>query len=59
MSLKLLYLVCSKGHEIDAMVTKTGESAAIFFMVLSSFSANTVAPTTSELEEMYSTAAQE
>ena len=41
------------------MVTKTGESAAIFFLVLSSFAANVVAPTTSELEEMYSAAAQE
>ena len=41
------------------MVTKAGESAAIFFLVLSSFAANVVAPTTSELEEMYSAAAQE
>jgi len=41
------------------MVTKAGESAAIFFLVLSSFAANVVAPTTSELEEMYSVAAQE
>jgi hypothetical protein len=37
MSLKLLYLVRSEGHELDAMVTKAGESAAIFFLVLSSF----------------------
>jgi predicted Zn-dependent protease len=59
MSLKLLYLVRSDGHEFDAMVTKAGESAAIFFLVLSSFAANVVAPTTSELEEMYSAAAQE
>ena len=41
------------------MVTKAGESAAIFFLVLSSFAANVVAPTTSELEDMYSAAAQE
>ena len=41
------------------MVTKAGESAAIFFLVLSSFAANVVAPTTSELEEMYSAAARE
>lgn len=46
-------------HELDAMVTKARESAAIFFLVLSSFAANVVAPTTSELEEMYSAAAQE
>jgi Flp pilus assembly protein TadD len=59
MSLKLLYLVRSEGHELDAMVTKAGESAAIFFLVLSSFAASVVAPTTSELEEMYSAAAQE
>jgi tetratricopeptide (TPR) repeat protein len=58
-SLKLLYLVRSEGHELDAMVTKAGESAAIFFLVLSSFAANVVAPTTSELENMYSAAAQE
>jgi len=59
MSPKLIYLVRSKGHELDAMVTKAAESAAIFFLVLSSFAANVVAPTTSELEEMYSAAAQE
>jgi tetratricopeptide (TPR) repeat protein len=59
MSLKLLYLVRSEGHELDAMVTKAGESAAIFFLVLSSVAANVVAPTTSELEDMYSAAAQE
>ena len=41
------------------MVTKAGESAAIFFLVLSSFAANVVAPTTSELEDMYAAAAQE
>ena len=41
------------------MVKKAGESAAIFFLVLSSFAANVVAPTTAELEEMYSAAAQE
>jgi len=59
MLLKLLYLVRSEGHELDAMVTKAGESAAILFLVLSSFAANVVAPTTSELEDMYSAAAQE
>ncbi len=41
------------------MVTKAGESAAIFFLVLSSFAANVVAPTKSELEAMYTAAAQE
>ena len=41
------------------MVIKAGESAAIFFLVLSSFAANVVAPTKSELEAMYSAAAQE
>ena len=59
MSLKLLYLVRSKGHELDVMVKKAGESAAIVFLVLSSFAANVVAPTKSELEAMYAAAAQE
>lgn len=41
------------------MVTKAGETAAIFFLVLSSFAANVVAPTKSELEAMYAAAAQD
>jgi Flp pilus assembly protein TadD len=59
MSPKLLYLVRGEGHELDAMVTKATETAAIFFLVLSSFAANVVAPTKSELEAMYAAAAQE
>lgn len=38
---------------------RAGEGAAIFFLVLSSFAANVVAPTKSELEAMYAAAAQE
>ncbi|HEY3663705.1 MAG TPA: tetratricopeptide repeat protein [Chthoniobacterales bacterium] len=38
---------------------RAGEGAAIFFLVLSSFAASTVAPTKSELEAMYADAAQE
>jgi tetratricopeptide (TPR) repeat protein len=41
------------------MLNKAGESAAIFFLVLSSFAASVVAPTKSELEAMYAAAAQE
>ena len=59
MSLKLLYLVtAARGTNLMPMVTKAGK-ARRFFLVLSSFAANVVAPTTSELEEMYSAAAQE
>lgn len=38
---------------------RAGEGAAIFFFVLSSFAASTVAPTKSELEAMYAAAAQD
>ncbi|MGI8957044.1 MAG: tetratricopeptide repeat protein [Chthoniobacterales bacterium] len=38
---------------------RAGEGAAIFFLVLSSFAASTVAPTKSELEAMYADATQE
>ena len=42
-----------------AITKKAGEGAAIFFLVLSSFAATTVAPTKSELEAMYAAAAQD
>ncbi len=38
---------------------RAGEGAAIFFLVLSSFAATTVAPTKSELEAMYNSAAED
>ena len=42
-----------------AMMKRAGESAAIFFLVLTSFAATNVAPTKPELEAMYNSAAED
>ena len=41
------------------MGMRAGEGAAIFFLVLTSFAASNVAPTKSELEAMYTAAAED
>lgn len=56
---KVLYLACAKGHGMNRWLRKVRECALLVLLVLISLGADTVAPTKSELEAMYSAAAHD